>query len=93
VSEKFFAWPLGGDYDCETCGPSYNSVELGRVDSVWLLSYYVGCTGDDSVYSDEPDWVEKVEEIIAAIVSYPDFSEQDEKDLREKIALIKGDKK
>jgi hypothetical protein len=94
MGEKFFVWPLGGDYDCETCGPTGNEVILEQSDDGdWCLSYWVGCYGFDSVSSDEPYLVEKVEQIIAAIVSYPNFSEQDEKDLREKIERIKGDNK
>jgi hypothetical protein len=92
MGEKFFAWPLGGDYVCESCGPTNNEVILEQLDvSEWSLSCVLGCYGFDSVCFDEPHWVEKVEDIISAIVSYPNFSEQDEKDLREKIERIKGE--
>jgi hypothetical protein len=93
MSEKFFAWPLGGDYVCESCGPTNNKVFLEEDDGNWSLSYGSGCYGFEYASYNEPDWVEKVEHIISAIVLYPNFSSQDEKDLREKIALIKGDKK
>jgi hypothetical protein len=94
MGEKFFVWSLGGDYVCESCGTTGNEVILEQSDDGdWCLSYWVGCYGFDSVSSDEPDLVEKVEGIISAIVLYPDFSSRDEKDLREKIERIKGDNK
>jgi hypothetical protein len=83
MDEDSYSWWLGGDSDCETCGTSMNELSLQRRDGdVWLLSYMVGCTGGDEVYSDSPDWESKVEQIVSAASSFPGFDTDDEAVLR-----------
>lgn len=44
-------FPLGGDTNCETCGPSWNSltVTVNHESDQFYLTESVGCYGGDSV--------------------------------------------
>jgi hypothetical protein len=98
VSEQeiTFTWSLGDDSYCDTCGDSWNEVGLELWDEeqgVWQLWTRIGCTGGEGVMSTDDDWEAKSEDIIKDALSFSDFGKQEEKDLRAKLALIKGESK
>jgi hypothetical protein len=98
VSEKEtnFTWSLGDDSYCDTCGGSWNEVGLELWDeeqNIWQLWTRVGCTGGDGVMSTDDDWEAKSEDIIKDALSFSDFSKEEAKELRAKLALIKGEQK
>lgn len=92
--EDNFTWLLGDDFVCETCGPTWNEVGLELWDEeegIWQLYIRVGCYEGESVMSDDPEWKARASDIIKQALWYLDFSESDAEDLRDRIALIKGE--
>jgi hypothetical protein len=90
-SEEFI-WLLGEDYDCETCGRTYNEVGLELWDEdtgVYQLYIRVGCYGGDSVMSTDPEWGERAANIVQEALFYPKFNETNAEKLRSKLKLIK----
>lgn len=91
--EESFTWSLGEDYDCETCGHTNNEVGLDLWDEekgVWQLSLRVGCYGGESALSTDFDWKTKAEAIVQEAQLYSGFNEDSVKELRERLATIKG---
>lgn len=94
MGEEFeeFIWPLGEDYDCETCGQTYNEVGLETWDEetgVWQLYIRVGCYGGDSVMSTDAEWGDRAIKIVQEALFYSGFNEADAEKLLNKIKLIK----
>jgi hypothetical protein len=90
-----FTWPLGDDLDCETCGPTYNEVGIELWDDekgVWQLYIRVGCYEGDSVLSNDPEWEKKSAEVVEQATWYSEFGDDEVEELRDKLALIKGEK-
>ncbi len=88
------SWSLGDDYDCDTCGMSWNELGLELWDEeaqIWQLYISVGCYGGQGVLSNEEDWDARSEEIVEYALSYSGFTEKDAKKLRAMLALIKGE--
>lgn len=93
--EMSFSWPLGDDLNCDLCGPTHNEVGLELWDEeagIWQLYIRVGCYEGDSVMSNDPEWSKKSAEIVEQATWYSGFSEDNLKELRERLALIKGGK-
>lgn len=91
--EESFTWSLGEDYDCETCGYTNNEVGLDLWDEekgIWQLSLRVGCYGGESALSTDSDWKTKAEAIVQEAQLYSGFNENSVKELRERLATIKG---
>jgi hypothetical protein len=91
--EEEHSWSLGEDFDCETCGFTYNEVSLELWDEeagIWALNMRVGCYGGESVMSNHPEWEKKSADIVEQATLYSGFSEDNAKELRERLALIKG---
>lgn len=89
-------WSLGDDSDCGTCGTSWNEVGLELYDeeaNTWQLYYRVGCTGGEGALSSQADWNEQVEKIIKHARDYSGFTKDDERELRTRLAAIKGENK
>lgn len=87
-------WPLGDNHDCELCGFTWNEVGLETWDEeegIWQLYIRVGCYGGDSVMSTDSNWEKKSIEIVEQATWYSGFSEDNLKELKEKLALIKGE--
>ena len=79
-------WMLGGDYDCDTCGFTWNNLRFEEWDdNLWHLSMSVGCYGGESVFSNDPAFKEKAAWIIADCSTYENFSESDADYLRKLI--------
>jgi hypothetical protein len=94
--ETNFTWSLGDDDYCDTCGHSWNKVGLELWDEergIWQLWTRIGCTGGEGVLSTNDDWEAISEDIIKDALSFSDFGKQEEKELRNKIVLIKGENK
>lgn len=83
------SWPLGDDYDCETCGYTWNTVRLEEFDDdLWVLSMSVGCYGGESTSSDKVMFEKEAEEIIADCLTYENFSEVQAEQFRNAIKEI-----
>lgn len=80
-----FSWGLGDDYDCETCGGTWNEAELDLNwdgEGGWMFSYRTGCYGGDSVVSTGPGAAEKLEGLLKDVSGYPEWSPDIEKQIR-----------
>lgn len=77
VLDGFYtSWVLGDDYDCETCGRTFNEVGCELWDeenNVWQVFLRVGCYGGFSVLSDASDWDEKIGNIVQEVKKYSAF--------------------
>lgn len=85
--ETNFSWSLGDDYDCETCGYTWNEAELdldwdGEGQGVWMFGYRTGCYGGNSVTSTQEDAAEKLEVLLKEVSQYPEWSADIEKKVR-----------
>jgi len=70
------SWTLGSDWDCDTCGYTYNTLRLEEFDEdLWVLTMHVGCYGGESTSTDNPGFKEEAAAIIADCLTYEDFSE------------------
>lgn len=81
-----YVWYLGDDYDCETCGWTYNEVVFEEDDGVWILRTSVGCYHGEHTMSTDKDFMNRAEEIIQGCLEYSGFDEDNAKDLRNAIA-------
>lgn len=88
-------WYLGDDYDCETCGYTWNMLRFEQYDdetNLWVLSMSVGCYDGDSVGTDDENFASRVEEIIDWALRYEGFGDEDAKGVREVVAQVTGEK-
>lgn len=82
------SWDLGNDYDCDTCGISWNEAEFDPHFSdwnEWMFSYRVGCTGGDSVMWNAENREEKLNEMFKELRTYPGWPRREEAVVREMI--------
>ena len=71
-------WMLGDDYDCETCGYTWNTLRLEEwEDDLWILQMSVGCYGGEHSMSNDENFVVEANKIIDECQSYENFSESD----------------
>ena len=71
-------WMLGDDYDCDTCGYTYNSLRLEEFDDdLWCLTMSVGCYGGESTMSNDENFAVEANKIIDECLTYEYFSESD----------------
>ena len=85
-------WMLGDDYDCETCGFTWNSLRLEDWDDdLWHLSMSVGCYGGESVFSNDENFAVLAEAIIVDCLRYENFSESDADYLRKLIKELSSE--
>ena len=85
-------WMLGDDYDCETCGFTWNSLRFEEwEDDLWILQMSVGCYGGESVFSNDENFAVLAEAIIVDCLSYENFSESDADYLRKLIKELSND--
>lgn len=85
TDERYWAWPLGDDYDCETCGFTWNEATLDLdwdEDGTWMFSYQAGCYGGDSVTSRDEDAREHLESMFRALSAYPEWTATNEQEAR-----------
>lgn len=83
------SWSLGSDYDCETCGYTYNTLRLEDYDDdLWVLTMHVGCYGGASTSNDKVMFEKEAEEIISECLTYEDFSEVEANEVRNAIKEI-----
>jgi len=85
--ETHFSWALGDDYDCDTCGNTWNEAELdldwdGEGEGAWMFGYRTGCYGGNSVTSTEDGAVDKLEVLFKEVRGYPEWSVEIEKQIR-----------
>ena len=91
--EISFTWTLGEDFNCDLCGPTFNEVGLecwDEEEEIWQLYIRVGCYEGDSVMSNSPEWPNKSADIMTQASWYSNFTEDKAKELRDRLALIKG---
>jgi hypothetical protein len=77
--EHYYSWPLGGDYDCETCGRTNNEASLELYDEdnkIWQFAYRSGCYGGEGILSSEPEWETKTADIIVGLEEFENFTEK-----------------
>jgi len=86
------SWSLGGDYYCDTCGSTWNTLRLTDMDdNLWTLDMSVGCYGGDYTSTDSPNFKEEAAFIIATCLTYDDFSEVHAEEVRNAIKEIIGE--
>ena len=86
------SWSLGDNYDCETCGYTYNTLRLEDFDDdLWVFTMHVGCYGGESTSSDKVMFKQEAEEIIKECLTYENFSEVDAENVRNAIKEIIND--
>ncbi len=86
------SWLLGDDYDCETCGSTWNELRLEDYDDkLWVLNMHVGCYGGVSTNSDNVMFAQEAEEIIQECLAYEDFSKVHAEEVRNAIKEIIGE--
>lgn len=91
--EDEYAWELGDDYYCDTCGYTYNEISLEKWDeetNIWQLHIRVGCYSGRGVISEDPEWGTKTATIIEEALMYPNFTEEEAASLTTKLNLIGG---
>ena len=84
-TETIFEVLLGDDYDCETCGMTWNEAFLYRNwndDGDWYFGYRAGCYGGNSVLSGEENALDKVDEIVKELREFPNWTIHQESVLR-----------
>jgi hypothetical protein len=75
---------LGDDTDCDTCGMSWNSLELvTEADGQWTASLRYGCYGGLTVSSSDPHLDEQLRELFFLLSDFSKWTAEDEKTLRE----------
>lgn len=85
-------WMLGDDYDCETCGYTWNSLRLEEWDDdIWQLCMSVGCYGGESVMSNDENFAVLANKIIDECLTYENFSESDAEYVRKLIKELSND--
>lgn len=91
------SYPLGDDTYCETCGNSYNEVEVTSVlhdglERDWKVSMRTGCIGGMEVYGPDVNFptaesLEKLYELFAFARQYPLWDVSIEDEIRQKLGL------
>jgi len=77
---------LGDDYDCETCGYTYNSIRWEEFDdNLFMLNMRVGCYGGVYAMSNDIDFYTQADSIIADCRRYEGFGIDEERLLRNTI--------
>lgn len=84
------SWTLGNDYDCDTCGISWNEAEFDphfHDENQWEFYYRVGCYGGDSVSWNSDNREEKLEEMFKELRAYPGWPRRGDVLVREMIGV------
>ena len=85
-------WMLGDDWDCDTCGYTWNTLRLEEWDDdLWYVTMSVGCYGGESVMSTDENFAVLAEAIIVDCLSYENFSESDADYLRKLIKELSNE--
>lgn len=84
---------LGNDYDCDTCGYTWNSARFDPDwdddgSGTWMFTVRVGCYGGEHVSSTDPDALATLEELFAMCREYPDWSDSDEQTIRDHLSTL-----
>lgn len=83
--ETQFSWALGDDYDCETCGFTYNEADLDLdwdESGVWMFSYRAGCYGGESVMGSDPQAAQRLEAILIDLRAFSEWTKEHEHKVR-----------
>ena len=71
------SWSLGNDFDCETCGMTWNEATFyhdWHDPNQWEFSYRVGCYGGDSVSYNSENKEDKLNEMFKHLREYPGWA-------------------
>lgn len=75
--DRSVSWSLGDDYDCDTCGFTWNEAEFDpdwHDPNQWEFSYRVGCYGGDSISFNTEGREEKLKEMFLHLREYPGWN-------------------
>ena len=82
-SNTYIEWPLGEDYDCETCGYTDNAVTFSQYgDLSWSVTSRLGCYGGLSAYT-----FEELAPVLADLKRFNVWKEQHEVEL---LSAVRG---
>jgi hypothetical protein len=76
---------LGDDYDCDTCGVTYNEAELEIDDESLTFSYRVGCYGGESARISEKDFDSTLEKMFGVLNNFPNWNKEFENKVKEEV--------
>ena len=83
---------LGDDYECDTCGFTYNRAVLyfgiDEDPTSWRFQVAVGCYGGYGVSYDEEDWEALLEEEFVFCRKFPNWFPENEKKVLKEIRKI-----
>jgi hypothetical protein len=89
-SPMHLLWEIGKDYDCESCGLTWNNALFSYTpeDKVWRFSYTEGCYGGAEVASTDFDCETRLEELFIILKEFPEWSKDYELEVRKAIGEI-----
>lgn len=85
MGDDNYSWMLGDDYDCDTCGYTWNEVRFENWDedeNIWQLWMSVGCYGGEAVFSNDEKFAIKADAIINDCLTYELFTDEYAENLR-----------
>lgn len=90
--EDYNDWYLGDDYDCETCGTTWNRIELDLDEDIksWSVVVHTGCYGVESVSSRDDNAIEKLEALYKHLYLYPGFDSTVGEEITERIHVARA---
>lgn len=76
---------LGDDYDCETCGSTYNEAELEIDDENLTFSYRIGCYGVESIQISEKDFDATLIKMLEVLNNFSNWNKKFENKVKEEV--------
>lgn len=90
-------WEVGDDFDCETCGFSWNRAEFApnsEGTNKWRFSYNLGCYNGNSISYENEDIEAGLTLMFEVLQNYPNWGYACEQNIREEIGkIVEGQEK
>lgn len=86
--DRSLLWELGEDFDCETCGSSWNHAEFDpdfHGISKWRFSYSVGCYYGEDISYESNDVETRLLEMFEVLQNYTSWESTREQTIRAEI--------
>jgi hypothetical protein len=80
-----YSLTLGDDYDCETCGITYNEAELEVNADNLVFSYRVGCYSGDTINILHQDFDLALEKAIETLKNFSNWNKEFENKVKEEV--------
>lgn len=90
--EEYFQWDLGDNYDCETCGVTWNRVELDLDEDRkgWSISIYTGCYNSETIDSRDSGLDEKLKALYKRLYMFSGFDHKTAAEITEAVQTARA---